>query len=82
METQGLASVGYLNFLFGIGLAAWAASNERSPLLWLAFGWLLAPVAGLLMLFLHCRALRTETKISVLPQTGRSDLLSVRKAVI
>ncbi len=78
---EGLASVGYVNFLAGIGLAAWARSTGRSMVLWLIFGWVLAPIAGLVMLFLQKRR-PPAPEVSVFPPTGRSDLLSVRKDVI
>ena len=78
---EGLASVGYVNFLAGIGLAAWARGTGRSAVLWLIFGWLLAPVAGLVMVFLQRRP-APASEVSIFPQTGRSDLLSVRKDVI
>ena len=78
---EGLASVGYVNFLAGIGLAAWARSTGRSTVLWLIFGWALAPIAGLVMLFLQKRP-EPAPEISVFPQTGRSDLMSTRKDVI
>lgn len=81
---EGLASVGYVNFLVGIGLAAWARSTGRSGLLWLFFGWILAPIAALVMLFVHWPNARRKPapEFSVFPKTGRSDLLSVRKDVI
>lgn len=81
----GWASVGYVNFLFGLGLAAWAMSHQRSAPLWFLFGWVLAPVAGVVMLILHRRHIKantTDPKFSVFPQTGRGDLMSTRKDVI
>lgn len=81
---EGLASAGYVNFLFGALLAAWAMSNGRSGILWLIFDRVLAPVAGPVMLFVHWRALRRkpDSDVSVFPLTGRSDLMSMRKDVI
>lgn len=78
---EGLASVGYVNFLAGIGLAAWARGTGRSAVLWLIFGWVLAPIAGLVMLFLQKRP-EPAPEFSVFPQTGRGDLMSTRKDVI
>lgn len=81
----GLASIGYVNFLFGILLAAWAAHSGRSGILWFVFGWVLAPIAGLVMLYLQRGDRRRATPpadVSVFTPTGRSDLLSVRKDVI
>ncbi|KRG75819.1 hypothetical protein ABB30_11075 [Stenotrophomonas ginsengisoli] len=74
-----------MNFLFGLGLAAWAMSHQRSALFWFLFGWVLAPVAGVVMLILHRRHIKantTDPKFSVFPQTGRGDLMSTRKDVI
>lgn len=83
LEAEGLASVAYVNFLAGIGLAAWARSNARSVVFWLLFGWLLTPLAAVVMLVLHWRDTRKPApEFSVFPQTGRSDLMSTRKDVI
>lgn len=81
---QGWTTVGYVNFLFGLGLAAWAISHQRSAVLWFLFGWVLAPVAGRVMRYLHGRH-RNDTaaaEFSVFPQSGRSDQMSTRKDVI
>ena len=81
-DIQGLASVGYVNFLFGIFLAYWARTVGRSRLLWLLFGWVLAPIAGLVMLFLHKPASTQAISSRKTNDVGRADLLSTRKDVI
>lgn len=55
MEGLDLVSKGYVGFLFGCFCAYWAQENGRDPLLWLLFGWLLAPIAGLAILYLNAR---------------------------
>ena len=47
------ASIGYVGFLFGIFCAYWAQSTARNPWLWFFFGWILAPIAGLVLLWKH-----------------------------
>jgi hypothetical protein len=43
------ATVGYVNFLFGIFCATWARNSKRSPWLWFFFGFFLAPIAGIVL---------------------------------
>ena len=45
------ATVAYVGLLFGIFCAYWAQSTRRNPWLWFFFGWLLAPIAGLVLLY-------------------------------
>lgn len=81
LNFQSWASVGYVNFLFGLFLAYWARSTGRSGLVWLIFGWLLAPVAGLVMLFMQGRD-HTGRSGKTRDESGRPDLLATRKDVI
>ena len=82
LSFQGWASVGYVNFLFGLFLAYWARSTGRSGLVWLLFGWLLAPLAGLVMLLMQGRDHARRTSKNRLDESGRPDLLATRKDVI
>ena len=55
MEILGLATQGYVGFLFGCFCAYWAQETDRDALLWFLFGWILAPVAGLALLYQNSR---------------------------
>ena len=44
------ATVGYVNFLFGIWCAKWAQNTNHNPWGWFFFGLFLAPIAGIVML--------------------------------
>jgi len=43
------ATVGYVNFLFGIYCATWAKNSNRNPWLWFFFALFLAPIAGIVL---------------------------------
>jgi len=43
------ATVGYVNFLFGLYCAKWAQNTNRSSWGWFFFGVFLAPIAGLVL---------------------------------
>ena len=43
------ATVGYVNFLFGLFCANWAKNTNRSSWGWFFFGFFLAPIAGLVL---------------------------------
>jgi len=49
METD-YATVGYVNFLFGIFCAYWAQITERNPWLWFFLGLFFGPITGLVLL--------------------------------
>jgi hypothetical protein len=70
---------GYVGFLFGIFCAYWAQTTARNPWLWFFFGWILAPIAGLVLLWKHANA---QTPPRNLDERGRGDLLAVRKDIV
>ena len=80
--TQGLASVGYVNFLFALIAACWAKQQSRGAFLWFIFAFLLAPIAGIAMAFLTVKAKKTEPLSKHSQSIDRSDLLAMRKDVI
>jgi len=43
------ATVGYVNFLFGLFCASWAQNTNRSAWGWFFFGLFLAPIAGIVL---------------------------------
>jgi hypothetical protein len=43
------ATVGYVNFLFGLFCASWAQNTNRSAWGWFFFGFFLAPIAGIVL---------------------------------
>ncbi len=73
-----VASVGYVGFLFGVFAAYWAQTTQRNPWLWFFFGWLIAPVVGLVLLWKNGRR---EAEPGRLHDSGRSDLLVTRKDI-
>lgn len=46
---KNYATVGYVNFLFGLYCAQWAQNTNRSAWGWFFFGLFLAPIAGLVL---------------------------------
>ena len=46
---ENYATVGYVNFLFGIYCATWARNSNRNPWLWFFFALFLAPIAGIVL---------------------------------
>lgn len=46
---KNYATVGYVNFLFGLFCATWAQNTNRNPWGWFFFGFFLAPIAGLVL---------------------------------
>jgi hypothetical protein len=47
---ESYATVGYVNFLFGIYCAYWAQITRRSAWLWFFMGFFFAPITGLVLL--------------------------------
>jgi len=43
------ATVGYVNFLFGIFCANWARHTDRNPWGWFFLGFFFAPIAGIVL---------------------------------
>jgi hypothetical protein len=77
--TTGGASVGLVGFLFGVFCAYWAQTTDRNPWWWFFFGWLLAPLAGLVLLWKNAN---DHTPPRQPADRGRADLLATRKDVI
>lgn len=50
-QTGNFASTGFVTFLFGIFTAYWAQTTRRNAWLWFFFGLILAPIAGLMLLY-------------------------------
>lgn len=73
------ASVGLVGFLFGVFCAYWAQTTDRNPWLWFFFGWVLAPVAGLLLLWKNANDRPMPRNLD---EQGREDLLAIRKDVV
>jgi hypothetical protein len=48
--TEPYATVGYVQFLFGLFCAYWAQTTERSAWLWFFLGWFFAPITGIVLL--------------------------------
>ncbi|HUH89432.1 MAG TPA: hypothetical protein VLZ76_02065 [Lysobacter sp.] len=65
-------------FLFGVFTAYWAQTTDRNPWLWFFFGWILPPVAGLVLLWKNTKRPAPRN----LDATGRDDLLAVRKDIV
>lgn len=76
--TEVSASVGFGGFLFGVFCAYWAQTTDRNPWLWFVFGWVLPPLAGLMLLWKNAgdRPIRPN-----LATRGREELLAIRKDV-
>lgn len=72
------ASVGYVGFLFGVFCAYWAQATSRNAWLWFFFGWILAPVAGVVLLWKHANE-RPVPRTS--DESGRGEPPAVRKDV-
>jgi len=51
ISTGQYATTGFVTFLFGIFCAWWAQTTRRNAWGWFFFGLLLAPVAGLVLLY-------------------------------
>jgi hypothetical protein len=46
---QSFATQGMVSFLFGIFCAYWAQETGRNPWLWFFFGFVLPPIAGIVL---------------------------------
>ena len=77
--TSSAASTVLVAFLFAIFVAHWAQNTRRNTLLWFLFGFVLPPVAGLVLLWKNS----TQNQVSPrLENPGRADLIATRKDVI
>jgi len=59
MNEPNYASVGLVTFLFGIFCAYWAQINNKGTWGWFFFGFLLAPIAGLVLLHENSKLLKS-----------------------
>ncbi len=71
-------SAGYVGFLFGIFCAYWAQVTHRNAWIWFFFGWILAPVAGLTLLWKNAADFSPPPRLT---EHGREDLLAIRKDI-
>jgi hypothetical protein len=55
ISTQQYATTTFVTFLFGIFSAYWAQTTRRNAWGWFFFGLLLAPIAGLVLLYKNSR---------------------------
>ncbi|TBR11454.1 MAG: hypothetical protein EPO46_06400 [Lysobacter sp.] len=66
-------------FMAGVLCAYWAQTTRRNPWLWFAFGFLLAPIAGVVLLWKNAN---DHPMSRDLDDRGRADLLATHKDVI
>ena len=76
---SSIASTTLVAFLFAIFVAHWAQNTNRNTLLWFLFGFVLPPVAGLVLLWKNSGHHEIPNKLD---DPGRVDLLATRKDVI
>ena len=77
--TSSAASTVLVAFLFAIFVAHWAQNTRRNSLLWFLFGFLLPPVAGLVLLWKNSEQYQAPPRLE---DPGRPDLIAVRKDVL
>jgi hypothetical protein len=78
MSAPNYASTGLVAFLFAIFVAYWAQTTNRNAWLWFFFGFVLPPLAGLVLLWKNAKAQAEPPRLN---DTGRSDLLATRDIV-
>lgn len=77
--SSAAASSVLVAFLFAIFVAHWAQNTRRNSLLWFVFGFVLPPVAGLVLLWKNGKQNETAPRLE---DPGRADLIATRKDVI
>ena len=77
--TSSAASTGLVAFLFAIFVAHWAQNTRRNTLLWFLFGFVLPPVAGLVLLWKNSKQNQVPPRLE---DPGLADLVATRKDVI
>ena len=77
--TPSAASTALVAFLFAIFVAHWAQNTRRNTLLWFLFGFVLPPVAGLVLLWKNGKQYQVPPRLE---DAGRADLMATRKDVI
>jgi hypothetical protein len=76
MSIEHTASTGLVAFLFAIFTAYWAQTTHRNPWLWFLFGFVVPPLAGLVLLWKNGNAHAPPPRLN---DRGREDLLAVHK---
>ena len=77
--TSSAASTVLVAFLFAIFVAHWAQNTRRNSLLWFLFGFVLPPVAGLVLLWKNSKQSGIAPRLE---DAGRADLIATRKDVL
>jgi len=77
--TSSAVSTTLVAFLFAVFVAHWAQNTRRNTLLWFLFGFVLPPVAGLVLLWKNSRQYQVPPRLE---DPGRPDLIATRKDVI
>ena len=76
--TPSAASTVLVAFLFAIFVAHWAQNTRRITLLWFLFGFVLPPVAGLVLLWKNGKQNQVPP---MLEDPGLADLIATRKDI-
>lgn len=77
--TSSAATTASVAFLFAIFVAHWAQNTGRNTLLWFLFGFVLPPVAGLVLLWKNSKQDQIPPRLE---DPGRADLIATRKEVL
>ncbi|KAF1710201.1 hypothetical protein [Pseudoxanthomonas sacheonensis] len=77
--TSSAATTASVAFLFAIFVAHWAQNTGRNTLLWFLFGFVLPPVAGLVLLWKNSKQNQIPPRLE---DPGRADLIATRKDVL
>ena len=72
------ASTTLVAFLFAIFVAHWAQNTRRNTLLWFLFGFVLPPVAGLVLLWKNGKQNQVPPRLE---DPGLADLIATRKDI-
>jgi ABC-type molybdate transport system permease subunit len=76
--TPSAASTVLVAFLFAIFVAHWAQNTRRITLLWFLFGFVLPPVAGLVLLWKNGKQNQVPPRLE---DPGLADLIATRKDI-
>jgi hypothetical protein len=76
--TSPAASTVLVAFLFAIFVAHWAQNTRRNSLLWFLFGFVLPPVAGLVLLWKNGKQNQVPPRLA---DPGLAGLIATRKDV-
>ena len=79
MNIEHAASTSLVAFLFAVFAAYWAQTTRRNPWLWFICGFVLPPVAGLVLLWKNGKHHQDPPRLG---DSGRSDLLATRKDIV